>query len=198
MCMCGRFDVSNKISPIVSELFNTPYNVSSNNNFSPSQIAATITTANQGYQQINAAWGIKPSWSKKLLINAQSETIATKQTFKHAFQRQRCLVPCNGWYEWRTENGKKVKYYFDHFDKEPLYMAGILFKHEITELVTLTTSPNKHCGQYHKRMPVLILPENKDYWFNSDATQIAPLMQCVNEEIIQVQKDDSARVADSL
>ena len=78
--MCGRFDVSNKISPIVSELFNTPYNVSSNNNFSPSQIAATITTANQGYQQINAAWGIKPSWSKKLLINAQSETIATKQT----------------------------------------------------------------------------------------------------------------------
>ena len=129
--MCGRFNIVDKISPIVSELFNTAFNVVSNDNFSPSQVAATITTAEHGYQQINANWGIQPNWSNRLLINAQSETVATKTTFKQAFQSLRCLVPCNGWYEWRNEDGKKVKYYFDHHDKEPLYMAGILFKHEI-------------------------------------------------------------------
>ena len=65
-------------------------------------------------------------------------------------------------------------------------MAGILFQHEITELVTLTTSPNDKCAQYHKRMPVLILPEHKEYWFNSTVEQLGPIMHCVSDEIIHV------------
>ena len=132
--------------------------------------------------------------SKKLIINAQAETVATKPTFKQSFQRQRCLVPCNGWFEWRKEEGKKVKYYFDHVDKQPLYMAGILFKHEVTELITLTTAPNETCGHYHKRMPALILPENTEYWSNSPAEQLAPLMHCVDDNQIKVQKGVSVRV----
>lgn len=89
--MCGRFSVVDKIAPIVSNLFDTHFEVMTNSNFSPSQVAATITTAESGYQQINAAWGIKPDWSKKLIINAQSETVQKKSTFKQAFQHQRCL-----------------------------------------------------------------------------------------------------------
>jgi putative SOS response-associated peptidase YedK len=184
--MCGRFSVVERIAPLVSNLFDTSFKVTANTNFSPSQLAATITTASLGYQQVNANWGIKPSWSKRLIINAQSETVATKPTFKLAFQHQRCLVPCNGWFEWRTEEGKKVKYFFEHADKMPLYMAGILFEHEITELVTLTTAPNVKCGEYHKRMPVLILPEHANYWFNSDNEQVVPLLNHVNEEMINV------------
>lgn len=188
--MCGRFSVIDSIAPIVSSLFNTPFKVAANTNFSPSQTASTITTAQSGYQQINAAWGIKPNWSNKLIINAQSETALTKPTFKHAFQHQRCLVPCNGWFEWRTEDGKKVKYLFEHADKMPLYMAGILFKHEITELVTLTTAPNDKCSEYHKRMPVLILPEHTEHWFTENAEQVVPLLGHVNDEIINVYKAD--------
>ena len=63
--MCGRFSVIDRIAPIVSNVFSTPFTVKGNTNFSPSQSAATITTAQSGYQQINAAWGIKPNWSKK-------------------------------------------------------------------------------------------------------------------------------------
>ncbi|WP_114324876.1 SOS response-associated peptidase [Candidatus Colwellia aromaticivorans] len=188
--MCGRFSVVDKIAPIVSNLFNTPFKVMTNSNCSPSQFAATITTAQSGYQQINAAWGIKPNWSKKLIINAQSETVETKPTFKQAFQHQRCLVPCNGWYEWRTEEGKKVKYLFEHADQMPLYMPGILFKHEITELVTLTTTPNTKCGEYHKRMPVFILPEHTEHWFNSNSKQVAPLLEHVSDEMINICKAD--------
>jgi len=184
--MCGRFNVTSKLVPMVSDVFGIPFKVISNTNFSPSQIASTITAAEQGYQQINASWGIKPNWSKKLIINAQSETVAIKPTFKQSFQHQRCLVPCNGWFEWRTEAGKKVKYYFEHADKKPLYMAGILFKGDLSELVTLTTKPNKTCAEYHKRMPVLIEPENIEYWFNADVNKLEPLFNNVNEEMINV------------
>ncbi len=122
--MCGRFSVDKGLTPIVSELFNTPFNVDSNSNLSPSQSVATIIKSNSNFSQVNALWGIKPNWSKKLIINAQSETVSSKPTFKQAFQHQRCLVPCNGWYEWRTEEGKKVKYLFEHANKMPVLVLS--------------------------------------------------------------------------
>ena len=123
-----------------------------------------------------------------MIINAQSETVGVKPTFKQAFKHQRCLVPCNGWYEWRTEKGQKVKYFFEHADRMPLYMAGILFKHEITELVTLTTAANIKCSKYHKRMPVFILSEHTEHWFNSNSEQVAPLLAHVSDEMISIYK----------
>lgn len=185
--MCGRFSVDKGLTPIVSELFNTHYRVETNTNLSPSQSVATIVNSGSSYQQTNALWGIKPQWSKKLIINAQAETVATKPTFKQAFQSQRCLVPCNGWFEWRTEDGKKVKYLFEHANKMPLYMAGILFQHEYTELVTLTTQPNDKCGRYHKRMPALILARDKEQWFNASSQALEVLMQPIEDRVIRVQ-----------
>lgn len=186
--MCGRFSINKAISPIVSELFHTHFNAETNTNLSPSQSVSTLIKSNSNYSQVNALWGIKPSWSKKLIINAQAETVATKPTFKQAFQNQRCLVPCNGWFEWRTEEGKKVKYLFEHANKMPLYMAGILFQHEYTELVTLTTQPNDKCGQYHKRMPALVLAKDKDYWFNSPPQELESLLQHVEDRVIRVER----------
>lgn len=188
--MCGRFSVSKAISSSVSELFNTHFNAETNVNVSPSQSVATVVNCHSAYQQVNALWGIKPTWSKKLIINAQAETVASKPTFRQAFEHQRCLIPCNGWFEWRTEDGKKVKYLFEHMDKVPLYMAGILFKHEFTELVTLTTKANLKCGQYHKRMPVFIADQNKEHWFQSSSQQVQPLLQQMNDEMIHVEHAD--------
>lgn len=188
--MCGRFSVNKDLAPIVSELFNTPYSVDTNTNLSPSQSVGTIINNEGQYKQENALWGIKPNWSKKLIINAQSETVGHKPTFKHAFESQRCLVPCNGWFEWRTEEGKKVKYLFEHANKMPLYMAGILFKREHSELVTLTTQPNEECAKYHKRMPVLVLSTDKDYWFNSPAQELEPLLQPVENRVVRVKRAD--------
>lgn len=188
--MCGRFSVDKALTPIVSELFNTHYSVETNANLSPSQSVATIVNSGSHYQQVDALWGIKPSWSKKLIINAQAETVATKPTFKQAFQTQRCLVPCNGWFEWRDEEGKKVKYFFEHANKMPLYMAGILFEHEHTELVTLTTEPNRTCAQYHQRMPALVLARDKELWFNSPSQQLEPLLQHLDERVIHVKREE--------
>ena len=175
---------------MVSELFNAHFNTETNTNLSPSQSVATLVKINSNYHQVNALWGIKPSWSKRLIINAQSETVASKSTFRQAFAHQRCLIPCNGWFEWRTEEGKKVKYLFEHHNKLPLYMAGILFQHEYTELVTLTTKPNIKCGQYHKRMPVLIAGDDKERWFQTSTQEVEPLFKHVNDEMIRIECAD--------
>jgi len=187
--MCGRLNVvADPLSMLVSEMLGINFSTVTNNNLSPSQQVATIYKQPNNYQQIDANWGIQPSWSKRLLINAQSETVATKPTFKSAFAQDRCLVPCSGWFEWRTEEGKKVKYSFCHENNEPLFMAGILYNPDAPQLVTLTTSPNQQCGQYHKRMPVLISPNNFDYWFNAKSDELAPLMEANENEFFQIQK----------
>jgi len=183
--MCGRFSVKSSMNRVVSDLFNLSFDAATNLDLCPSQTVATIVQQ-ENLQQINASWGIKPAWSKKLIINAQSETATIKPTFRQAMQHQRCLVPCNGWYEWRTESGKKIKYFFEHFDQKPLYMAGILFLHENTELVTLTTKPNDICAEYHKRMPVFIDESNIDYWFNAKSAHLAPLFEAVKSEMLIV------------
>jgi putative SOS response-associated peptidase YedK len=69
-------------------------------------------------------------------------------------------------------------------------MGGILFQHEFTELVTLTTKPNLKCGQYHKRMHVLIAEEDKDSWFQSSPQDLAPLFQHMNNEMIHIARSD--------
>jgi putative SOS response-associated peptidase YedK len=69
-----------------------------------------------------------------------------------------------------------------------MYMAGILFKHEMTELVTLTTTPNRKCSVYHKRMPVLIPSEYTEYWLNASTEEITPLLNHVNDEMIHISR----------
>lgn len=127
----------------------------------PSMQLSTISQKNKQPEQSTMTWGIKPSWSKKLIINAQSETAGQKKTFAHAFATQRCLIPCTGWYEWRDEGGaKKQKYLFDHPEGESFLMAGLWFEHEgVNKLVTLTTQANEVCAEIHRRMPLIIEPE---------------------------------------
>jgi len=175
--MCGRLDINRSICQVVSDTLGIKFSTSTNNNLCPSEVVSTIIKPPSGFQQLNTQWGIKTSWSKNLLINAQSETISTKKTFQQSFATRRCLVPCSGWYEWRLEGKNKVKYRFTHSNNEPLYMAGIWYENDEHQLVTLTTTPNPKCATFHKRMPVLILPENIDYWFNANIDELPPLLK---------------------
>lgn len=159
--MCGRLNViSDPLCHLVSVQFATPFTTDSNSDLCPSQTVATIASNRQrsdAYFQLNAQWGFQPSWSNKLLINAQSESAATKRTFSHVFEHYRCLVPCSGWYEWSkvtadnkslvqsgeplsqqaglfgeepslaTSDVKKRKYLFSHPESQPLYMAGVYY-----------------------------------------------------------------------
>lgn len=185
--MCGRIYVINDpLCQRVNQQLALEFFAASNANLSPGQVVSTVTCDGSGYRQLDALWGIKPGWAKRLIINAQAETVAEKPTFGQAFISRRCLIPCCGWFEWREEAGTKKKYLFSHFDNAPLYMAGIWFPGDKPRLVTLTTSANEKCSAYHRRMPALILPENIDYWFRSPPAQLAPVLAPVSQDLISV------------
>jgi putative SOS response-associated peptidase YedK len=116
--------------------------------------------------------------------------MAVKPTFKKTFETQRCIVPCTGWYEWRSEGGpKKQKYAFTHADGIPFLMAGIWFGGATeARLVTLTTSPGKRCAEIHNRTPLLIDPENVSLWLNESAIELGPMLAENREDHIVIRQ----------
>ena len=189
--MCGRLNVTDDPLVIaICEGLGIKLSIRPNPDLRPTQTVAAIAGHDGHYQQLDLQWGVKPIWAKSLLINAQAETVATKPTFKRAFAEHCCLVSCAGWYEWRDEGGpRKQKYLFSPANSSFFLMAGIYYPGQGSEsgqLVTLTTTPNERCGQYHNRMPVLIKPTDIGYWFDSGVNELAPLFTHIADEDIYI------------
>jgi putative SOS response-associated peptidase YedK len=182
--MCGRISIDSFLANTVSLQLGVPFNPQTNLDLRPTEQVSVVIMADSQLQQLDCSWGIKPAWSKKLLINAQAETVREKKTFASAFTSHRCVVPCSGWYEWREEGKKqKQKYLFSHDAAEPLYMAGIFYPNaEFAQLVILTTEPTEKCKAYHNRMPLLISPFEMDFWLQTEAVMLEALL-CHPENI---------------
>lgn len=184
--MCGRMDIDEgPVREWVEDTLNIELDLHTNHDLRPTQTVAVI---GGDRHQINTTWGIQPAWAKKLLINAQGETVAEKKTFKQAFAERRCVVPCSGWYEWRDEGGsRKQKYHFAAADGNPLLMGGILFPgEEGTRLVTLTIDPNQECAPYHNRMPQFVAPEHLEQWFSGSVEDALQLVAPVADGSIHI------------
>jgi len=165
--MCGRLSIiSATLNKQVSHFIQNDFNAINNTNLTPKKSVSILANIHGHIRQVNTKWGIQPDWSKKLIINAQSETASVKQTFRVAFRTRRCVVPCSGWFEWSNLDGKKKKYLFNAENNQPLYMAGLCFDylHKMPELVTLTTKPTELCAQYHNKMPLLLSAEDISSW----------------------------------
>ncbi|MCH1926806.1 SOS response-associated peptidase [Shewanella sp. C32] len=176
--MCGRLNViDDPLCGWVRDQLGISFHTVTNCDLRPTQMVSTIGMTSNGLYQIDCSWGIKPEWSKQLLINAKAETVREKKTFASAFKHHRVLVPCSGWYEWHQEEGHKQKYAFGLPSGEPVLMAGILFPSERgQQLVTLTTAPTEQAAQYHSRMPLLVSPNDVDFWFNFAPEALDPLL----------------------
>lgn len=185
--MCGRFAYNKEqITPWAKGILKINLDYGSNYDVRPTDSIAAIISEGNDFTHHKFSWGIKPDWSKKLIINAQSEGISTKKTFKDSFENRRCIVPMSGWYEWKDEGGsRKQKYYFSSFNKTPLLMAGIWFKGD-EQVVTLTTSPNDKCSQIHHRMPLIINIDCIDLWLSDG--DVSDLLSPIDSDIIQFTK----------
>ena len=180
--MCGRIDIQpNNINEAVKAGFGVDWDTKENRDLRPTQLVDALLSAPAGFVQTSLQWGIRPSWSKQLLINAQAETVTTKQTFRDSFESRRCVIPCSGWYEWKIfeEDGQKQKFRFHAPDESPLFMAGIWFGESATlsQLVTLTTHPTPQCAQIHHRMPLLLPPDEVTTWLNGPLPKLEPLLK---------------------
>ena len=142
-------------------------------------------------------WGLVPNWTKAassgpLLNNARCESIATKPSFSDSFRKRRCLIPANGFYEWkRLDNKTKQPWNLFRSDGQPLALAGIWDHWQTPDGDTLescaviTTSANEFMSQIHDRMPVILRKEDWNDWLNPEETNPETLAKflvpCPNE-----------------
>lgn len=135
-------------------------------------------------------WGLVPHWAKGeefglKLINVRSESAMEKPMFKPLLNRQRCLVPATGFYEWQKQGPRKRPYHIRVMDQEYFAMAGIFdtWSKEGKDLVTfsiLTTKANEAISPIHDRMPVILRPERENEWASKEV-----LSSDVLSEILQ-------------
>jgi putative SOS response-associated peptidase YedK len=145
-------------------------------------------------------WGLIPSWVKdpknfSLLINARGESVADKPAFRAAMKRRRCLIPADGFYEWRRAGDRKVPYYVRLKGGGPLAFAGLWESwmgpngEEMETAAIVTTRANRTLSAIHDRMPVIVPPEGFDLWLDCakvDATTAAALIAPAREGLLEI------------
>lgn len=172
--MCGRFAKFCDYDKI-ADLFDVKESFASESrwNIAPSQGIDVIRVLGKdsGRTISSLKWGLVPSWVKEpnignRLINARSETVSEKPSFRTAFKRRRCIVPMDGFYEWVKRAGKKQPYFIRMKDKFTFAVAGLWKKRtgpesSIIESTTIITcAANEMMKPLHLRMPVILPSEH--------------------------------------
>jgi len=178
--MCGRFTLFDSADS-VAERFGLPDtpSFSPRYNIAPSQMVAAVRIPPGAGERelVTLRWGLVPSWAKdpaigNRMINARAETVADKPAFRSAIRRRRCLVPADGFYEWKRVNGRKQPYYIRLEDGAIFAFAGLWEswagpEHAAVESCTiLTTVPNDLLRPVHDRMPVILSPRDYALWLS--------------------------------
>ncbi len=187
--MCGRFSLTTD-EEILNERFelaggSAPYRA--RYNCAPTQMLGVIT-GEAPHRLSYFRWGLIPAWAKDLsvgnkLINARGETLGSKPSFRQAYFRRRCLVPADGFYEWKTKPEGKLPYRITLRSHEPFAMAGIweAWKNSggvlIFSFAIITTAANALMRAIHDRMPVILKREDEKKWLeNNDPALLDSLL----------------------
>lgn len=156
-------------------------------NIAPTQTAPVI--AYDPPQGVTFRWGLIPHWSKDekigySMINARAETLLEKPAFRKLVGTRRCLVPADGFYEWKKEGKKKQPFYFRMRSRKPFAFAGLWDSwkksetEEVHSFTIITTAPNVLTGTVHDRMPAILRREDLEKWLlEKDAGEAAGLLR---------------------
>lgn len=206
--MCGRYSLTTppEVLAALFKLAEIPawaprYNVA------PTQVVPVVreirgrdeTTGDRRFDALY--WGLIPWWSKDAgvgsgMINARAETAARKPAFRDAFQRRRCLVPADGFYEWKKLDGGKQPYCIRRHDREPFAFAGLWDRwrgedeQTIESFTILTTDPTSLLKSLHDRMPLILDPKDFDLWLDPNVQEpdrLQPLLKATataREELV--------------
>lgn len=180
--MCGRFTLTadpNELQEVFPWL-NVPDEISPRYNIAPTQPVAVVP--NNGENKLDFfVWGLIPFWADdpkigSRMINARSETLAEKPSFRNAYKRRRCLVLADGFYEWqqRSKDMPKVPHFVRLKSGAPFGFAGLWERWESTDgseifsCTIITTKPNELVKPIHNRMPVILPEDAYDLWLDPD------------------------------
>ncbi|HJU15467.1 MAG TPA: SOS response-associated peptidase [Stellaceae bacterium] len=184
-------------------------------NIAPTQ-SAPIVIAEGKIRVIRLArWGLVPPWSRDLsigssMINARADTIETKSVFNTPFQTQRCLVPANGFYEWRSQGARRQPYKIALRNGGLIAFAGLWERWEpdkgepVETFTIITTEASKLISEVHDRMPAIIAPADYQRWLTAPAATAKRLLvpytsgltiTTISERVNSIQNDDVGLLA---
>ena len=177
--MCGRFVLITDLSAIARDFIvpNVSVSFSASRNVCPGdQILAIVRRGNHNAIAL-FQWGLIPGWCMDpsigaQLINARAETIIEKPSFKNAFANRRCLIPADGFFEWKKEGNKKIPYYFFLKSGKPMVFAGLYERwiapdrKPVDTCTIITTAANDLVAPIHDRMPVIVPKEAQSLWLD--------------------------------
>jgi putative SOS response-associated peptidase YedK len=197
--MCGRFTLMLDAEELKSEfdLQQVPADVYPRYNIAPSQ--PLLVVADWAARRAEwMRWGLVPSWAKdpaigSKMINARSETVQEKPSFRNAFSRRRCLILADGFYEWQRLPGKgqSIPYYFYSSREKPFAFAGLweVWRspegEDLRSCTILTTQANGVVAPVHERMPVILSAEGMGAWLSpgSAASLMALMLPCPDDDL---------------
>lgn len=217
--VCGRFT---SVTPpdVLAEIFDagtesTDGTFVPNYNVAPTTRVLAVANDSANHRRLGRfSWGLVPSWAKDRngaarLINARSETVFEKPSFRPSIPGRRCLIPMDGFYEWRTvysetrtPKAPKEPVYVTRLDGRPLAVAGLwaTWKGEdgatLRTCCVITTAANGVMSPIHDRMPVIVESEDWSDWLNrdlSDRVRLAEIMVPAADDVVKV-VDVSTRV----
>lgn len=176
--MCGRYSIV--MTPAVMRgLLGYPEmpNFPSRYNVAPTQPIPLVRMWEGQRQFVLMRWGLLPSWVKDpktftLLINARGDTVNEKPAFRNAMKRRRCLIPADGFYEWKRDGATKRPYLIRMKGSQPFAFAGLWETwvgpngEELDTAAIVTTDANSVLAPIHHRMPVILPPDKFDAWLD--------------------------------
>jgi putative SOS response-associated peptidase YedK len=185
--MCGRYTLTRPAQDVAEhfDLDQAP-TVEPRWNIAPTQAVLAVRRHEPaGREAVLLRWGLVPSWAADLsigtrMLNARAETVLEKPSFRTAFKRRRCLLPADGFYEWRGVAGKKQPIHFRFRDGRLFAFAG-LWEHwqgpegPVESCTVLTTQANELVRPVHDRMPVILAPDHYDAWLDPGTSDTALL-----------------------
>ncbi len=181
--MCGRYTLATPDHSAIRARFPVGESIAITQryNVAPTDEVLTVTTDKDGTPRGELLrWGLVPAWAKdpsigSKLINARVETAAEKPAFRRAFERYRCLIVADGFYEWRrTPGGRKQPFRITRDDHEPFAFAGLWSvwhgdsQQALRTCTILTTAANPAIAPLHDRMPVILAPGHEQDWLDLD------------------------------
>ena len=176
--MCGRFTQERPASEL-AEIFGAEPLVDDpggHYNVAPTDEAAVVVQRDERRAITTYRWGLIPHWATEAkvasrMFNARAETLTTSPAFRAAFQRRRCIVPVDSFYEWKREGAIRQPYRVIRDDGRPLALAGLWagWRDPATETIRrtftiVTTTPNEALHDLHDRMPVVLPDDVWDLW----------------------------------
>jgi putative SOS response-associated peptidase YedK len=199
--MCGRYILISAPEAIRALFrYKEQPNFPARYNIAPTQPIAVVRHFEGRREFALLRWGLVPGWVKdprtfSLVLNARGESVLEKPAFRSAMRYRRCLIPFDGFYEWKQTGKRKQPYLMRARDSGPMAFAGLWESwmgpngEEVETAVIVTTTANAQLASLHHRMPVILPPQAFDRWLDHravDAEEAAALIVPAREDLLEI------------